>query len=85
MIEYIKTIILLYVQDRCKELELLVDQAALAIFDVFNSQRIEGIVRIVEEITIHFVSVPANCTDRLQPVDLSVSKSMKECMGTEVL
>ena len=33
---------------------------------------------MLEENNIHVVGVPANCTDHLQPMDLSVSKSAKE-------
>ncbi len=29
---------------------------------------------------ILFAIVPANCTDRLQPLDVSVNKSAKECL-----
>ena len=29
------------------------------------------------------MSVPANCTDRLQPMDLSVNKAVKDFMGSK--
>ena len=83
MIEYIETIILPYVEGKRKELELSVDQPALAIFDVFKGQQTEGVLKILEENNILVVSVPANCTDRLQPMDLSVNKSMKEFMRSK--
>ena len=65
-----------------KELKLSVDQPAVAIFDVFKGQQTEGVLKILEENNILVVShsVPANCTDRLQPMDLSVNKSVKEFM-----
>ena len=31
----------------------------------------------------HVVSVPANCTDRLQPMDLSVNKPVKDFMRSK--
>ena len=83
MIEYIETIIILYVEGKRKELELSVDQPALAIFDVFKGQQTEGVLKILEENNILVVSVPANCTDRLQPMDLSVNKSVKEFMRSK--
>ena len=83
MIEYIETIILPYVEGKRKELELSVDQPALAIFDVFKGQQTEGVLKILEENNILVVSVPANCTDRLQPMDLSVNKSVKEFMRSK--
>ena len=83
MMEYIERIILPYVEGKRKELELSVDQPALAIFDVFKGQQTEGVLKILEENNIHVVSVPANCTDRLQPMDLSVNKSVKEFMRSK--
>lgn len=80
MIEYIETIILPYVEGKCKELKFSVDQPALAIFDVFKGQQTEGVLKVLEENNILVVSVPANCTDRLQPMDLSVNKAVKEFM-----
>ena len=38
----------------------------------------ERIHDILEDNNIYIVDVPANCTDRLQPMDLSVNKSIKE-------
>ena len=65
MVEYIERIILSYMEGKRKELELSVDQPALAIFDVFKGQQTEGVLKILEENNIHVVSVLANCTDRL--------------------
>ena len=36
------------------------------------------ILSILEENHVRLVLVPANCTDRLQPLDVSVNKSAKE-------
>ena len=66
-----------------KELKLSSDQPALAIFDVFKGQQMEDVTKLLEENNIHVVSVPANCTDRLQPMDLSVNKSVKEYMRSK--
>ena len=35
---------------------------------------------ILEKNNIYVVNVPANCTDKLQPTDLSVNRSAKEFM-----
>ena len=80
MIEYIESIILPYVEGKRKELKLSVDQPALAIFDVFKGQQTESVLKMLEENNILVVRVPANCTDRLQPMDLSINKSVKEFM-----
>ena len=48
------------------------------IFDVFKGQCTEEILKVLEDNHIEHVVVPANCTDRLQPLDLSVNKPAKE-------
>ena len=37
----------------------------------------EDITKLLDENNIHVVSVPANCMDRLHPMDFSVNKSSK--------
>ena len=59
------------------------DQPPLAIFDVFKAQQTEDILALLEKHNIHVVRILANCTDRLQPVDLSVNKSVKEFMRSK--
>ena len=59
------------------------EHPALAIFDVFKGQVAEDIFSLLEENNIGIVKVPANCTDRLQPIDLSVNKSAKEFMRSK--
>ena len=83
MKEYIELIIIPYVDRKCKELKLSSDQPALAIFDVFKGQQTEDVTKLLDENNIHVVSIPANCTDRLQPMDLSVNKSVKEYMQSK--
>ena len=82
MKEYIEFIIP-YVDRKRKELKLSSDQPALAIFDVFKGQQTEDVTKLLDENNIHVVSVPANCTDHLQPMDLSVNKSVKEYMRSK--
>lgn len=53
---------------------------ALAIFDVFKGQTTDAIYEILEQNNIFIVKIPANCTDRLQPMDLSVNKAVKDFM-----
>ena len=40
-------------------------------------------MKLLEKNNIHVMSVPANCTNRLQPMDLSVNKSVKEFMRSK--
>ena len=62
MIEYIETIILPYLE--CKRKELMINQYKL--FSTF-SKATKQCPELLEENNI-LVSVPANCTDRLQPI-----------------
>ena len=80
MEEYIKNIIIPYVQQRRKDLELPSEQAALAMFDVFKGQQTEEVAALLEENNIIVVPIPTNCTDRLQLMDLSINKAAKELM-----
>ena len=66
-----------------KELKLSSDQSALTIFDAFKGQQIEYVTKLLEENNIHVASAPVNCTDRLQPMDLNVNKSVKENMQSK--
>ena len=77
MKEYIK-VILPYVQSKCAELSVSSDHPALAVYDVFKAQLTEDVTLLLEENSISVVNVPANCTNRLQPRDISVNKSAKE-------
>ena len=83
MKEYIEHIIMPYVDCKHKALKLTPDHPLLAIFDVFKGQQTKDVLRMLEENNIHVVSIPANCTDRLQPMDVSVNKSVKEFMQTK--
>ena len=72
MKEYLKEIIIPYVQQKRQMLGLPPSHAAVALFDVFKGQQMESITSILEANNIIVVPIPANCTDRLQPMDLSV-------------
>lgn len=65
--EYIKLIILPYVEKKQKELGLPTTFPALVLFDAFKGQTTELIYKLLESNAIYIVSIPANCTDQLQP------------------
>ena len=50
---------------------------ALCIFDVFRAQMGEDFLDFLSENNIKVVYVPACCTDRLQPLNVSVQKAVK--------
>lgn len=80
MKEYLQLIIIPYVQQTRKELGVAENHPALAIFDVFKGQTTDAIYEILEQNNIFIVKIPANCTDRLQPMDLSVNEAVKDFM-----
>ena len=67
---------------RC-ELFLSQDQPALVIFDRFKAQCTEKILSLLDKNNIRIAVVPANCTDRLQPLDVSVNRSAKEYLRNQ--
>ena len=82
-IDYLCLIIILFVEKTCKDLVLDSSYPALVIFDVFKGQCTSTILRKLIVHTILYVTVPNNCTDRLQPLDLSVNKAVKQFTRTE--
>ena len=80
MKEYLELIIFPFVHLKRRELDLSAEHPALAIFDIFKGQQMEDIRGMLEKENILIVPVPPNCTDRLQPMDLSVNKPLKEFM-----
>ena len=51
---------------------------ALAIYDGFRGQTTEDISAMLAENNIKTVQIPANCTDKLQPLDVAINKPMKD-------
>ena len=77
-LRFIHNIIIPYVQKTQSEMKLSPTQPALVIFDVFRGQTVPEVLELLEENHIYVVFVPSNCTDKLQPLDLSVNKSAKD-------
>ena len=71
-------IIIPYVQKTRAEKRLSPTHQALAIFDVFRGQTVDEVYKLLEENHISVVLVTSNCTDKLQPLDLSVNKPAKD-------
>ena len=77
-LQYIDEILLLYVKQKRKDLKLPDDQSCLVIFDRFKAQCTPTVLEVLKDNNILITLVPANCTDRLKPLDVSVNKSVKE-------
>lgn len=83
MISYIEDIIAPYFQAKREQLNYRDDQPALAIFDHFKGQLTQAVTDCLEHFHIHSILVPASCTDRLQPLDISVNKAAKSFLRSQ--
>ena len=75
MKDYLSSVLLPYIQQKRKELNFRNAYPALVIFDRFKAQCTTAVLDLLRNNHTH---VPANCTDRLQPLDVSVNKAAKE-------
>ena len=57
---------------------------ALVIFDVFRGHTGEAVKVLLNSNNIISVMVPSNCTDLLQPMDLSVNKLFKDQLRSQL-
>ena len=70
--------IIIHVTKKWVQLDLSADHSALVLFDVFKGQCTSEILKLLEDNHILYVTIPNNCTDKLQPLDLSVNKPAKD-------
>ena len=78
MLAYLEKILFPYIISTREKLGLEHNQPALVIFDRFCAQYTDRILSLLEDHHVHVAIVPANCTDRLQPLDVSVNKAAKD-------
>ena len=82
-LQYVHNILLPYVTQKRSELGLSSDHCSLVIFDRFKGQCTEVVLNTLKDNNIDVLLVPANCTDRLQPLDISVNKAVKDFLHGE--
>ena len=78
MIDYVNKILLPYITQKRQQLNLDSLYPSLVIFDRFEGQCTDQFLSLLKDNGIHILIVPANCTDRLQPLDISINKTAKE-------
>ena len=83
MFDYLNKIIFPYCTKKRRELKLPPDFPGLVIFDNFNGQCTENILKLIDDNHINVIIIPANCTDRLQLMDLSVNKALKDYLKSQ--
>ena len=77
MLQYIDNVITPFVSRTRHLLGKDYDQAFMGIFDNFNGQLTLKVMERLEYYNVQSVIVPACCTDRLQPLDISVNKAAR--------
>ena len=61
-------------------MELSSNHPAIVIYDAFRGHRGEEVQSLLAVNNLLSVHVPSNCTDRLQPLDVSVNKAVKNVL-----
>ena len=78
MKRYIDKVIVPFVTKKRQELKVNPMFPAAAIFDNFRGQTTDDILSHLRCHNSVLIQLPANCTDKLQPLDISVNKPMKD-------
>ena len=78
--KFIKDILKPYIKQVIERNNLPIDQTALVIMDVFKGQVTPMVLDLYKESNIVVVLVPANMTNHLQPLDLTVNGYVKMFM-----
>ena len=83
-IDYMQKIILPHIS-RKKEMNLPVNQSLLCIFDNFKAQLTAQVLELQRNNHVETIFVLPNCTDQLQPLDLSINKPAKDFLRTNLI
>ena len=82
MKRYIQKIVGPFISKKRKDLGLADTHPALALYDGFGGQPTEAVSALLSANNIVTVRMPANCTNKLQPLDLTINKPMKDHLRT---
>ena len=83
MVDYITTVIAPYMNEKRRHLGLDPKHIGLVILDEFKGQTTEKVLKLLEANDLMYVIVPPNCTDLLQPLDVSVNRAAKQFLRTK--
>ena len=78
MRDYIQKIVVPYIEKMRQTLKLADNYPALLLFDNFKAQCTQELLTLLDDNFINVLLIPPNCTDRLQPMDISVNKPAKD-------
>jgi len=83
MKRYIKKIVIPFSAHKREVLKLEPKHPAMAFFDGFKGQTTDNIHSLLAANNIVAIQLPPNCTDKLQSLDLSVNKLVKDGMKAQ--
>ena len=75
MLRYVQRVLFLFVEKKREVMGLEESHPCLTIYGVFRCQQTPIVCDILRKNNIHHVNVPANCTDKLQPLNILVNKT----------
>ena len=81
MLDYMNFIVLPYVE-KVRE-DVGEDKAALIVMDNFKGHVTHSMMKCLEENNMQVCTLPPNTTDRLQPLDISVNKPVKNYLKSQ--
>ena len=76
--QYIEKILLPFIVKEKANLKLESSHPALVLFDCFRGRTTEEIKAMLLKNNIISIQIPPNCTYKLQPLDVSINKPMKD-------
>ena len=77
MRDYIQKIVVPYIEKMRQTSRLADNYPALLLFDNFKAQCTQELLTLLDDNFINVLLIPPNCTDRLQPMDISVNNQQK--------
>lgn len=77
---YVENILVPFFIHKREALGLEETYTALVLFDRLRGQNTTEFLELLEAHNIHFVKIPPNTTDKLQPLDILVNKTTKDEM-----
>ena len=83
MVAYIESVIVPYMTQKRRQLGLDLKHTGLVILDEFKGQTTSRVLNLLQSNDLMYVIVPPNCTDRLQPLDVSVNRSAKQFLRSK--
>ena len=83
MIDYIELVIVPYMTQKRTQLGLDLKHTELVILDEFKGQITSRVLNLLQSNDLMHIIVPPNCTDWLQPLDVSVNQAAKQFLQSK--